>query len=79
MYQANLQNHIYISLLIISKDKDALDATKPKIEQAQENITLVSTCFAPIPDRLRAINKIWLEASTSNKRAPSTCNSVYKD
>lgn len=40
--------------------------------------TLVSTSFPPIPACLRAINKIWLEASMSNTRAPATRNSFYK-
>lgn len=39
------------------------------------NDTLVSKDVEPIPDSLRTINKIWLEASTSTKRAPSIWNS----
>lgn len=40
---------------------------------------MVSTDVASIPDSLRTISIIWLEASTSTKRAPSTGNSFYRN
>lgn len=56
---------------------DASEASEAII--LSRNITFVSTEVAPISDRLRTINRIWLEASTSIKRAPSSQNSFYRN
>lgn len=55
----------------------AYEASKAII--LSRNFTFVSTEVAPISDRLRTINKIWLEASISIKRAPSSQNSFYRN
>lgn len=70
------KGHMYKNFKrILWKAKNAV--SHPCQDSRSKKFTFVSPCIPPVPVSLRARRIIWLEASTSKKRAPSTWNSFY--